>query len=160
MQTELYQAIKGVDLKKLTGDDKEELLGLFMITKHPGIRNCSALIFADLGYNEAIPSIIKKIKDKNLFGWNGTLVYALESLDSVNYFVAIVRMVCEQDYEARLMAYNIVEKHVNSISAETRKKALKILKKYQIEQEAKIDMDQYENSTLHFIDATKRLLLS
>ena len=157
MKTELYHCITSIDVKKLNEDDKEELLRIFMITKNDLIRNQLAFIFSDLHYEKAIPYIIKKINDKSVFHNNGSLVHALEDFDLKRYFIPLVKIICEHDYEPRLMAYGIVQRIAPSISKGIRTKALTILETYRltVEQTA---IDRGENSTLHFIEKTKELL--
>jgi len=58
------------------------------------------------------------------------------------------------------MAYEIVKKHSFLISNQTRRISLHILESYYLLKEKEVDNDKYENSTLHFIESTQRLLLS
>jgi hypothetical protein len=158
IKTELYKAIKAINIENLNSEDKEELLKIFMHTKNPLIRDSIALIFAKVHYNEAIPFILKKINEKDLYNHNGTLVYSLEDLDVQKYFIDFIKIICEQAYEARLMAYEIVEKSVNFISNRTRKRALQILESYLLKEKDMAD-NKYENSTQHFMESTRKLLL-
>jgi hypothetical protein len=157
MKTELYKSIKAIDIKNLNEDDKEELLRIFMVTKNVQIRNHIALILADIRYDKAVPYIIKKINEKSTFNNNGTLVYSLEEFDLRKYFIPIIKIICEQEYEARLTAYGIVQDIAPSISNITKKKALKILEEHRLELEHAA-VDKGENSTLHFVEKTKELL--
>ncbi len=157
MQTELNKALKGIKVENLTKNDKEELLRFFSATKDNTIRNCIALFFADLQYNEAVPYIIKKINDKSLFNYTGTLIYALGNLDSQKYFLTFIKVICEHEYESRLGAYDIVEKYTGKISNITRQKALIILEDHKLKEREK-ENTKYENSKLHFIEATINLL--
>lgn len=159
MENELFKAIKAIDINNLNKEDKEELLTIFKVTKSSLIRDRIALIFADLNYNEAVPYIIKKITKKSLINNNGTLIFSLEDFDVKKYFTTFIKVICEHDYEARLLAYSIVEKYANSITNSTKKKALKILEAYQIKEEQQTEESEYDNSALHFINATTRLLL-
>ena len=157
MKTELFKAFKSINIEELDNSDKEELLQIFTITKNDLIRNHLALIFSDLHYNNAIPFIIKKINDKSTLHNNGTLVYSLENLDTKQYFIEFIKMICKLDYEARLMAYGSIQQYASSISNQIRAEALKILEdcRRKLEQEA---IDKGENSTLHFVEKTKELL--
>jgi hypothetical protein len=157
MKTELYRAIKEIDTKKLANDDLKELLSLFMVTKNPLIRNHIALIFADLNYTQAVPHIIKKINDKNTFNNNGTLVYSLQEFDLRKYFKAIVNIICEHEYEARLMAYGILEKLTPLVSNKIKSNAIEVLEKNRLRIE-QTDTDIGENSRLHFIEKTEQLI--
>jgi hypothetical protein len=152
LNTELFRAIKSIDFKKIGDDDKIELLSIFRNTKNAAIRDQIALFFAEIHYNEAVPFIIKKINEKGLYNHNGTLVYSLENLDTLKYFIELIKIICEQAYEARLMAYEIIEELSNSISNQTRRRSLQILESYLLKERA-VANDKYENSTLHFIES-------
>lgn len=102
---------------------------------------------------------IKKIIDKNLINNNGTLIFSLEDLDTKKYFITFIKILCEQDYEARLLAYNIIEKHADSITKSLKKKALKILEESRIKEEKLTVESDNNDSALHFINATKKLLM-
>ncbi|MFI5139448.1 MAG: hypothetical protein ACHQIM_16615, partial [Sphingobacteriales bacterium] len=51
----------------------------------------------------------------------------------------------------------IIEEYSPSTSNRVKKKALIVLEEYRLQQET-VEDDAYENSTLHFIEATERLL--
>ncbi|MFD0765669.1 hypothetical protein ACFQZI_12465 [Mucilaginibacter lutimaris] len=155
---ELIEAIKKLKSANLTEGDKKDLLSVFQLTQNASIANQIALIFSDARYNEAIPFVIKKINEEESYNRNGTLVYSLENLDSQSYFIDLIEIICKQGYEARVMAYSIVEKFVKSISTEVKNQSLELLEIYRLKQPVVDDAD-YENSTLHFIEATQRLLM-
>jgi hypothetical protein len=157
MKSELYLALKRINIERLDTDDKLELLKLFMITKSSLIRNEIAFIFADIQYDNAIPYILKKINQKDLYNKNGSLVFALTNMDTLKYFRQIIKILCDQGYEARLLAYSIIEKNKDLISKNTIESALKDLEKYEI-LEDQSSFDKGENSRLHFIERTKKLL--
>lgn len=157
LYTELYRCIKNINIKKLNEEDKNELLNFFMITQNPLIRNHIAMIFSDIQYNKSVPFILKKIMDKNISEDNGTLVFALQNLDCKCYFISFINIICTMDYEARLMAYEIIEKYSDSISISTRRVSLKKLQEYRLKIEASSE-DKGENSRLHFIEKIIELL--
>ncbi len=157
MESELLKSLRSIRIENLNEDDKSELLRLFMITKNAGIRNFIALTLSELGYNKAIPYIIKKINDKSISNYTGTLVYSLENLDSKRYFLSFIKVICENGYEARLMAYEIIKKYVDTIPKGVKEKALKILNNFQT-LERPLANDNYMNSRLHFIESTIDLL--
>jgi len=157
MNNELYKSIKLIDVKNLNEDDKEELLRIFMVTKNVLVRNHLSFIFEELHYDKAIPYIIKKINDKSTFNNNGSLVHSLEGFDMKKHFISLIKIVCEQAYEARLMAYGIVEELSPTISNRAKSKALKFLEVRQIELEQGA-IDKGENSALHFVEKIKELL--
>jgi hypothetical protein len=157
MKTELYKAIKAINIKNLNDDDKEELLRMFMVTKNALIRNQIAFIFGDLHYDKAVPYIIKKINDKSTFNNNGSLVYSLQDMEVQKYFIEFIKIICVQEYESRLMAYEVVQKYAPTISNKIRSRAMKILQEHRI-QLKRSAKDKGEDSTLHFVEKTKELL--
>ncbi|MGN6196466.1 MAG: hypothetical protein ACTHOB_16120 [Ginsengibacter sp.] len=158
MKNEICKAFKGIDVNKLNDSDKLELLRFFRITKSAVIRNQIAFMFSDLNYDLAIPDIIKKINQKNLYNNNGSLVYALNDMNTKEYFHSFIKIICEQDYEARLAAFEIIQKDVSAISEKTKKEALKVLEKCRIKEE-KTAKNKGEDSRLHFIEQTQKLIM-
>jgi hypothetical protein len=157
MNTELYKALKGINVENLNEEDKEELLRFFVVVKNNVIRNQIALIFSDTKFNKAIPFIIDKINDKNLRHYNGSLVYALENLDVKDYFIEFIKMVCELDYEPRYQAYEIVQKFALTISKEIKEKALILLEERRILLEITAS-DNGPDSVLNFVEHTIALI--
>lgn len=159
MTKELSNAINSITIENLDEGDKEDLLRIFMVTKDAGVRNRIALLFADLGYEKAVSYIVKKINDPSIMSYTGTLLYALDNLNAKKHFLTFIRVLCEHEYESRYEAYGLVEKYAVSISQTTRKKAISILDGFR-EKEEHLKIEKYENSKLHFIDTTIRLLLA
>lgn len=157
MKTELYKALKGLDIGKLSEEDKEELLRFFLVTKNDLIRNQIAFIFSDTKYNAAIPFILEKINDNSISHNIGSLVYALETMDVANYFMEFIKIICEKDYEPRYQAYEIVKKLAFEISYEIRMEALQVLRGKRISLELS-PIDKGPESTLSFVEQTMELL--
>lgn len=157
MKGELFRILTTINIKDLNETDKEELLRFFNATKNCLIRDRIALILSEAQYNKAVPDIIKKISDKKLFNKNGTLVFALGDLNTKRHFSKLIDIICTQDYEARLMAYGIIEDSIQEVSANTIKKALKILNSVFERLEMEL-LDESENSQLHFVQQTIKLL--
>ncbi|HWB94047.1 MAG TPA: hypothetical protein VG605_19475 [Puia sp.] len=159
MKSELYNCIKSLDINKLSEDDKEELLRIFMATKNDLIRDQIAFIFSDLHFVKAIPYIFKRINQKSAIHNNGSLVHSLQEFDLKKYFIPLVKVICEQEYEPRLLAYGLVQQVAPTISSGIRRKALAILEEFRLGLE-ETAIDKGENSTLHFIEKTQELLRS
>jgi hypothetical protein len=157
LKTELYKALKTIGEEKISESDKEELLRFFMVTKNSLIRNLIALLLSDVHYDRAVPYILEKINDKETFNDNGSLVHALRSFDMSGHLVQLVKIICEKEYEARLMAYGIVEEIMPKVKAKDREEALKILLEFQSKLES-TGANNEENSTLHFIEQTIELI--
>jgi len=68
-----------------------------------------------------------------------------------------VRIICTQEYEARLMAYEIVIAHAPKTADKMRLKALDMLEKTRKVLETSAP-DQGEDSALHFVEKTIALL--
>jgi hypothetical protein len=158
MTNELSNAINSINIENLDEGDKEDLLRIFIATKDAGVRNRIAMLFADLRYEKAVSYIVKKINDPSIMSFTGTLLYALDSLNAKKHFLTFIRVLCEHEYESQYEAYGLVEKYADSISQTTREKAIGILYGFRTKEEH-LDEKKYENSKLHFIDATIRLLL-
>lgn len=158
LQTELYRCFKGINIENIKEDDKEELLKIFRVTENSLIRNHIAMIFSDLEYHKAVPYIIKKVMNENVED-NGTLIYSLQNLDCKGFFLSFIKMICKMDYEGRLMAYELVNKYIGSISKRTATIAWKILEDCRVKLKASINTEKGENSPLHFVEKTQELLL-
>ncbi len=157
MESELYKVIKLLNPNKITEEDKKELLTIFLNTNNYQIRNRIAILLSDVGFNSAIPLIIKVIFRKDLYNRNGSLVYALYDMDVLEYFLDIVKIIATQDYEARIMAIEIIKKFLPKTSDNQRKAALKLLEKYRLKEE-KVGTDLGAEGRLHFIEQTIKMI--
>lgn len=157
MKTELFRVIKEIDFTKLANSDKDDLLQIFLVVKNTSIRDRIAFIFSDLHYNQAIPSILKKINESESYNNNGSLVYALDGLDVEKYMIDVVKIICTMDYEARLGAFELVQKYVATMDKTTKGKCLAILREQGIKEKQR-NSESGENSRLHFIEQTEKLL--
>jgi hypothetical protein len=159
IHSELFRVLDSIEIDKLNNGDKEELLKIFNHTENYAIRNHIAMIFADTRYQEAVPSIIKKIGDKTLLNKTRTLVYALKFLDAKKYLIDLIKIIYEQEYEARLMAYGGIEHLLPLVSIRVGNQALKILDDYK-EKLKKAGAGNEVNGKLHFVESTIELLES
>ncbi|WP_462266983.1 hypothetical protein [Mucilaginibacter sp.] len=158
MENELAKAISAIKAENLTNQDKEILLFLFNKTDNIAIANSIALIFADAKFQAAIPSVIKKIFDKNFYNYNGTLIYSLQDFDTKKYFIKFIKILCEQGYEARLQAYEVIEKDINLVTKRMKTVALAVLKRYAETEEFDCKEESYPDSRIHFITDTINLM--
>jgi hypothetical protein len=157
MKTELYRVIKSIDKEALSEEDKDDLLKLFMVTNNGLIRDHIAILFSDVRYFKAAPYIIRKIKDKSTYGNTGVLVAALRNLDAGKYYHEFVNVICEQDYESRLWALDLIEDFISDVSTNVKRKALKTLTAFK-SSIVGIHEAEYKNSRLHFIDEAIKLI--
>jgi len=84
----------------------------------PSIRNNAALQLADLGANQVVNALLDAILKVDNFGNNGTLVYALQKLDCSQKLVEVFAILFYQDYEAKLMAHQLLDQQVFEFSKE------------------------------------------
>ena len=159
MKNSLYDAISSIDIDQIDDSDKLELIQIFLHSHNALIRNQLAFMFSDMNYSHAIPSILKKIMEAELYDANGSLVFALQTMDTLAHFIDIIKVICAQGYEARLEAFAIIRKDVHMISDEQKTQALKILEEHKAI-ELLNDGAEEENSRLHFIEETEKLLTS
>jgi len=146
-----------MDKEALSEDDKSELLKLFMVTGNPLIRDHIAMVFADIRYDKAVRYILRKINDKKLYGNNGTLVAALGDLNASRYYNEFAKIICTQDYEARLWALGLIEDFGRVASKNLKQKALKTLTSCKSSLGTALE-GAYKNSRLHFIDEAIALI--
>ncbi|WP_259068741.1 hypothetical protein HDF24_07500 [Mucilaginibacter sp. X4EP1] len=159
MTTEFYKAIKSINNEALSEEDKEELLRLFMVTNDSLIRDYIAIVFSDTHFDKAVPYILKKIKDKKLRNNNGTLIAALRELDASEHFNEFAKIICTQDYEARLWALDLIEDFVNIVPLRLKKRALNTLSSYKESSDSFQQMDD-EHSRLDFINQAVEIIES
>lgn len=146
---ELLRALDEIIPEKLLECDKEELLGFFIISKNLLVLNKLALLFSDSRYHQAVPAIIKKIFDKDLENYTGTLIYSLEDLNSADYLPKIIRMLSFDSYESRYMAFEVIHAHLDEFPLGKLKYCLKILNLAKKHSAKKI-LDN--TSSMHFIE--------
>lgn len=158
MQTELYKAIDKVNIQEITEADKQDLLVLFEHTQNVALANRITVIFHDLYYHVAVPSILEKIHSPQYYNRNGTMVWALGNLNLKEHYQDLFKIICEQDYEARLMAHHIIVDRLPEIPEKDKIAALNILNTSLAQFDAIEDDNEYESSRLHFVEATIKLL--
>jgi hypothetical protein len=157
IQNELYKSLKSIDLQKLSKEDINDLKEIFMAINNPLLFNQIAFMLGDLKCNDAVPLIIKKINQKDNYGRNGSLVYSLEDLNCVEYFLSIIDILCTQDYECRISALYIIEKYTDEISEITRAKAIEKLNEVIENEDVKLNSNE-KNSLFHFIKEAIHIL--
>lgn len=157
MSSELLRCLVEINPYKLSPEDKEELLVMFVATEIHSIRHHIALIFSDLKYYAATPFLINKIAELEYSPGIDLLFFALRNLAEKDYFLEYVQMICDLGYEARSQAYQIVGLLMNGISENTRNTALNIL----MDSKSKYSPHSHrpiEGSTQYFIENALNLL--
>ena len=76
------------------------------------IKNVVALILRDIGDSNAIDPLMAAICNKENFNFNGTLVYALQTLDCSQKLKELFEIMFYQGYEPAIMASMILNEQV------------------------------------------------
>ena len=95
-------------LGKIGGEEVVDFLISLIALDAVGIRNRAALALEDIKDNRALEPLLKAIFKKENHNYNGTMVFALESLDCSKKFKEIFRILFYESYEAKLSAHAIL----------------------------------------------------
>jgi HEAT repeat protein len=96
-------------LGKIGGDEVINFLTSLLEVDASGIRNRAALALEDIRDNRAVEPLLKAIFKRENHNYNGTMVFALESLDCSKKLKEIFRILFYETYEAKLSAYAILD---------------------------------------------------
>ena len=77
-------------------------------SKNPLTRNEAALALKDRQENSALEPLLAAIFKKENHGYNGTMVYALESLDCSKKLKEVFQILFYETYESKMSAYSIL----------------------------------------------------
>ena len=97
------------ELAAIGGEEVVIFLISLLEQKESGIRNRAALALEELKDNRAVDPLIKAIGKKENHNYNGTMVFALESLDCSKKIVEVFRILFEETYESKVSANAILE---------------------------------------------------
>jgi HEAT repeat protein len=100
------------------------LLEVLEATRSTAVRNAVALGLRDSGDTSAVPALMAHISRPENAHTNGTLLYALETLDAKSVIVPLVHTACAGDYEAVAMILNAVESFVAPLDQKQKQEAL------------------------------------
>jgi HEAT repeat protein len=95
------------------------------------LRNMLALSLSDLKADEAVPLLMKLIKEPENVNRRGTLVYALQNLHCREYFADFVTMICTGNYEVSCHAYELFEALADDVRYDEKLDAKKMLEAQQ-----------------------------
>lgn len=112
-------------LGRIGGDGELDFLISLLELDDTAIRNCAALALEERKDNRALEPLLKAIFKKENHNRNGTMVFALSSLDCSQYLVDIFRILFYETYESIVSAYAILldqdfavtEDHIIQIAA-------------------------------------------
>jgi len=97
-------------LGEIGGDEITDFLISLLDLDDSGIRNRAALALEDIGDNKAVEPLFKSIfKNHN---YNGTMVFALESLDCSKHLKDIFKILFSEAYEAKMSAMAILDTQI------------------------------------------------
>jgi len=97
-------------LGEIGGDDITDFLISLLDLDDSGIRNRAALALEQIGDNKAVEPLFKSIfKNQN---YNGTMVFALESLDCSKHLKDIFKILFSEAYEAKMSAMAILDTQI------------------------------------------------
>lgn len=89
-------------------EDENEFLISLLRLDNSNIRNKAALVLKDRKEIKALEPLLTAIFKKENHNYNGTMVYALESLDCSKKLKEIFEILFYESYEAKISAYEIL----------------------------------------------------
>ena len=99
-------------LAKIGGDDGINFLIGLLELGNVAIRNRAALALREIEDNRALNPLLKAIFKPENKNYNGTLVYALETLDCKSKLVEIFQILFYHQYESKMGACTILEEQI------------------------------------------------
>ena len=105
-------------LGEIGGDEVVNFLIYLISLDNSSIRNRAALALENIKDNRALEPLLTAIFKKENFNYNGTMVFALESLDCSKKLIEIFRILFYESYEAKISAYSILSDQVFDFTIE------------------------------------------
>lgn len=105
-----------------------ELLNLLEANRQMSVLTYLALAVKSLKLNEAVPLLIRLIRDPEFNKKRGVFVGALSELDCSDYIDVISELVLDDGYEVRELALRAIESNQQPVKKEIKEKSLLILK--------------------------------
>ena len=106
------------NLGKIGGDNVIDFLLNLLSSNEMRIRNAAALAIRNLQDSKAIEPLLVSIFNPENKDYNGTMVYALQTLDCKNNLVDIFKILFYESYESKIVAYAILEEQTFEFSRE------------------------------------------
>lgn len=104
------------NLEKVGGDNIVQFLISLLESENVGLRNTAALSLRRIKNNRAIEPLLKSIFNPKNRDYNGTMVYALQTLDCKNNLVELFKILFYESYESKIGAYHILEEQIFEFS--------------------------------------------
>ncbi|MRX47128.1 HEAT repeat domain-containing protein [Pedobacter puniceum] len=105
-------------LGQIGGDEVVDFLISLIALDNSGIRNRAALALEDIKDNRALEPLLTAIFKKENHNYNGTMVFALESLDCSQKLKEIFRILFYETYESKISAYAILSDQIFDFTKE------------------------------------------
>jgi len=99
-------------LGQIGGNEVVDFLISLIALDNSGIRNRAALALEDIKDNRALEPLLTAIFKKENHNYNGTMVFALESLDCSQKLKEIFRILFYETYESKISAYAILSDQI------------------------------------------------
>jgi hypothetical protein len=131
-------------LGKIGGDEVVEFLISLIASDNPGIRNRAALALEDIKDNRALEPLLTAIFKKENFNYNGTMVFALESLDCSQKLKEIFKILFYETYEAKVSAFAILADQIFNFTKDNLLEIQKMWNECKLHPEKCPDFDDIE----------------
>ena len=105
-------------LGQIGGDEVVDFLISLIALDNSGIRNQAALALEDIKDNRALEPLLKAILKKENHNYNGTMVFALESLDCSQKLKEIFRILFYETFESKINANAILSNQMFDFTKE------------------------------------------
>ncbi|RZK56229.1 MAG: HEAT repeat domain-containing protein [Pedobacter sp.] len=102
----------GNRLGKIGGTEVVNFLISLLNLDNSSIRNTAALALEEIKDNRAVEPLLNSIFKKENHNYNGTMVFALKSLNCSGYVTDIFKILFYEIYEAKLSAYAILNDQI------------------------------------------------
>ena len=99
-------------LGEIGGKEVVNFLISLLDLEDSGIRNRTALALEEIKDNRALEPLLKAIFKKENHNYNGTMVFALESLDCSKKLKEIFKILFYETYESKISAHSILEEQI------------------------------------------------
>lgn len=96
------------ELAEIGGEEVVTFLVSLLSSENPLTRNGAALALRKIGDSSALDPLLTAIFKKENHGYNGTMVYALESLDCSKKLKEIFKILFYETFESKMSAYSIL----------------------------------------------------
>lgn len=105
-------------LGKIGGEDVVDFLISLIALDNSSIRNRASLALMDIKDNRSLEPLLTAIFKKENHNNNGTMVFALESLDCSQKLKEIFRIIFHETYESKIRAYAILSHQIFDFTKE------------------------------------------